>query len=310
MEHIIIDCDPGHDDALAIFCALANPDKLNILGFTSVCGNQIVEKVHRNLAGILNLVNCTIPYAKGAAQPLLVAPDPQPIAHGESGLDGPIIPLASKYEVEEHAVDFMYQQINQASDKVTIVALAPLTNIALLLSIYPEIKNKIKQICLMGGAITKGNINQEAEFNIYADPHAAKIVFASGIKIIMAPLEACEDCSIKLVDIELFNRESELAKFTYEALMFYSNYSRVRNIDHSPIFDLAPMMYLLHPEFFQTSYHQVEIILTGEQTRGKTKLDLSKHDSKILHQIILSGDNQKIMQSFIADFNKLELMLK
>ncbi|MFD1904094.1 nucleoside hydrolase [Paenibacillus rhizoplanae] len=174
---IIIDCDPGHDDAIAILLALAHPGELDIRGITTVGGNQILDKITDNALRILSFVNADIPVAKGAAAPLLGKLVTGEEAHGESGMDGPALPASKFKPVEQGAVEFMLEIIRASEEKITLVPTAPLTNIALLITAYPEVKERIEKISLMGGGLAYGNVTRTAEFNIYVDPEAARIVF-------------------------------------------------------------------------------------------------------------------------------------
>ena len=185
---IIFDCDPGHDDIMAIMNALAHPEQLEILGYTTVCGNNYVDKVTRNLCQVLTALGKDGKVAVGYDAPLVLDPDPQPAAHGESGLDGPTLPEPTVQPINQHAVEFLHEMAVK-HEKITIVALAPLTNIAVFLKTWPELKEKIECITLMGGSRSSGNILPRAEFNIYEDPHAAKLVFESGVPIVMSDIE-------------------------------------------------------------------------------------------------------------------------
>lgn len=273
MRNILIDCDPGHDDAMAIILAFANPEQFNILGITTVGGNQTLEKVSLNALKILTVIGKKVPVAKGASepliQPLMVAPE----AHGDSGMDGPIVDeITLEYE-SINGIEFLKNQILQATDQVTIVALGPLTNIALLLKTYPEVKKKIEAISLMGGSFSSGNSTASAEFNFYIDPHAAYIVFHSGIPIIQAGTEVSAAASILHSEIELFHNKGKVSSFVYDLLGFYSKFSKGLNIDRSPIFDACSVMYLLHPEIFRAKDYYVDIELQGKLTAGMSVTD-------------------------------------
>lgn len=147
---IIIDCDPGHDDAIAILLAIANSEKLDLRGITTVGGNQILDKITKNALKVISFVNVDIPVAKGAAGPLFGKLVTGEEAHGESGMDGPLLPPSKFRPVEQGAVEFMLNIIRSSEEKITLVPMAPLTNIALLITAYPEIKDRIEKISLMG----------------------------------------------------------------------------------------------------------------------------------------------------------------
>src|SRR5205823_9039370 len=180
---ILLDCDPGHDDAIALLLALASPE-VELLGVTTVAGNQTVEKTTANAIRILELVGREdVPVARGADRPLVREPFVAAYVHGESGLDGPDLPPARGEPVAQHAVDFLAERLAGK----TLVATGPLTNVALLLALHPEARPD--RIVLMGGAIAEGNVTPAAEFNVWADPEAAARVFASGIDMTMVGLD-------------------------------------------------------------------------------------------------------------------------
>ena len=272
MRPILIDCDPGHDDALAIMLALANSNQLEVLGITCVGGNQTLEKVSENTLKVLTVVNRNIPVAKGMESPLIKKIAPAPEAHGDTGMDGPIIEDITMDFVKQNGIEFLKDQILLASKKVTIVTLGPLTNIALLIKMYPEVKEHIECIAMMGGSVTSGN-STAAEFNFYIDPHAAHMVFHSGIPLIQAGTEVSHAASILHTEIEQFKGKGRVSDFVYDLLEFYAMFSKRLGIDRSPIFDACPVMYLLHPELFIAKDYYVDIELQGELTAGMSVTD-------------------------------------
>ena len=183
---IILDCDPGHDDAIAIVLALASPE-LEVKAITSSAGNQTPEKTLRNVLRMLTLLKRPdIPVAGGAVKPLMRELIIADNVHGESGLDGPALPEPSFAPLNCNAVELMAKTLRESHEPVTLVSTGPQTNVALLLNSHPELHDKIAQIVIMGGAMALGNWTPAAEFNIYVDPEAAEIVFQSGIPIVMA----------------------------------------------------------------------------------------------------------------------------
>src|SRR6059058_6066207 len=180
---IFLDCDPGHDDAIALLLALASPE-VELHGVTTVAGNQTVEKTTANAIRVLELVGREdVPVARGAGRPLVREPFVAAYVHGESGLDGPDLPPARGRPVAEHAVELLAERVAGT----TLVATGPLTNVALLLALHPEARPE--RIVSMGGAIAEGNVTPAAEFNVWADPEAAARVFASGIDMTMVGLD-------------------------------------------------------------------------------------------------------------------------
>jgi len=182
MTDIILDSDPGHDDAIALLLALASPE-LNLLGVTTVSGNQTLEKTTANAIRVLDHVGRdAVPVAAGADRPLVRERHVAANVHGETGLDGPDLPPPARAAEPVHAVDWIAMTLLARPHAVTLVPTGPLTNIALFLARYPELAGRIERIVLMGGAIGEGNVTPAAEFNIWADPEAAHRVFTSGIE--------------------------------------------------------------------------------------------------------------------------------
>ena len=276
---IIIDCDPGHDDVMAIITAITG--EFDILGITTVAGNNTVDNVTNNILNVLDYLNIDIPVYKGASRPLVKEPEPQPLAHGENGLGGPTFSSRNNKEKDIDALSFLKETLEK-EDKVTIVALAPLTNIALLLNEYPNLKEKIECIALMGGSIYSGNIQKRSEFNIYHDPEAAKIVFDSGLNIVMAPLEVCYAGKIYLSEYKALANGGRVSKLVFELMEFYCQYAVNRGWDSTAIFDLVPVVYLMHPEYFKGKYMDVSIELNGEYCRGMTICDENKNSKTLV----------------------------
>ena len=186
---ILLDCDPGHDDAIALLLALASPE-LELLGVTTVAGNQTLEKTTANALRVLEFVGRgDVPVAAGADRPLARELFVAAYVHGESGLDGPALPEPQGAPLDQHAVDFLAERILGCERPVTLVPVGPLTNVALLLARYPEAAENVERIVLMGGAIAEGNVTPAAEFNIYVDPEAAWRVFRSGLPVTMIGLD-------------------------------------------------------------------------------------------------------------------------
>ena len=198
---IILDGDPGHDDAIAWVLARASR-KLEILAVTSCCGNQTIEKTTYNALRVCTLIGLHAPVGKGCPHPLLNDVMNAPSVHGESGLDGPALPEPAFEPSAFSAPELMAKVLRESPEPVTIVATGPQTNVAALLLAHPELKSKIARISLMGGGIATGNWTPAAEFNILVDPEAAKIVFTSGVPITMAGLDVTEKALILPEDFE------------------------------------------------------------------------------------------------------------
>ena len=301
MRRIIVDTDPGHDDVMAILTALAHSSELELLSFCTVAGNQTLEKVTNNILKVEDYLGIDIPVYKGCDHPLVKENEPQPAAHGESGMDGPILPEPVLKPQKETAVEY-YKELLKKEDKVTIVALAPLTNLGTLLKEAPELSDHIEQIVLMGGALHGGNINKYAEFNIWHDPEAAKIVFDSGVKTVMAPLEVCYAGGIMLRETKRFNRKGKVSKLVKDLFDFYCRYAIDRGWDSTAVFDLIPILYLLNEDLFVQKKGKIDVILDGEDTQGQTLFKEGEGD----HIVLIDADREGCMKIFFDAIDQLD----
>lgn len=307
MRSILIDCDPGHDDALAIILAYAHPEVVKILGITTVGGNQTIEKVTENAKRVLEYIGADIPLVPGSSEPLVKPLLPQPEAHGESGMDGPVFPKQSNYPLAgTNAIEFLYQKIQSTSEKVTLVALGPLTNVAKLLLAHPELKEKIEQISLMGGGLNNGNVTPAAEFNIYVDPEAAQIVFQSGIPIVMAGLDVGEESTITLAEVESLKGKGKVATLAYELLKFYGESGKQFGFTDSPIYDAVSVAQLIKPELFSGEYYTIDIVLDGV-AQGMTLADRRRKPEERNKIYVLMKVNRQGFSDLMLDaFERLD----
>lgn len=308
MKNIIIDCDPGHDDALAILTALASPEQIRILGITTVGGNQTLEKVTRNAGNILNFVHGDVPLASGQEKPLNREPMPAPEAHGDSGMDGPYFEDKEYPCVSDNAVVFMRELIMGCEEKVTIAALGPLTNVALLLKTFPEVKDRIQCISLMGGGLDHGNCTPLAEFNIYVDPEAAHLVYHAGIPVVMAGLDVTEQAVITVEEIEQLREGGRVSRLAYELLSYYNKTGRQFGFTDSPLHDLCAVAYLLEPEIFRGKDYYVDIVTDEGMGRGMTFADKRRvcpRPSNVY--VLLEVDRSRLVSMLQAALEKLDL---
>ncbi len=311
MYRIIMDCDPGHDDIIALMAMLAHPETFEILGITTVAGNQTIEKVTNNALKVLDYLGFSqIPVSQGAAKPLCREPEPQPDAHGESGLDGPVLPPAVSKTTGLHGVRFMEKILLEQTESVTLLATGPLTNVALLLELNPEAAKRIERICLMGGSLYGGNILPRSEFNIYHDPEAARIVFRSGIPIVMSGLEICDAAAVPLDAYPTLAGGGKASRLTVDMLDFYTEYSRVRGWSDSAIFDLTPVMQLLRPEIFTGENYAVDVETQGELCRGMTVADFTgTWDAPKSTCVLKTVDRDAYVQTFLESIRKLDSVI-
>ncbi|OED58924.1 ribonucleoside hydrolase RihC [Acholeplasma laidlawii] len=274
---IIIDTDPGIDDAVAIAIALFS-EELDVKLLTTVSGNVSLDKVTNNLLKLLTFWNKRVPVAKGAKKPLLRQNEDASGVHGESGMDGYDFEAPdTSVLLEEHAVEAMRRTILASSEKITLVPIGPLTNIALLLSTYPEVKPHIEEIVLMGGSSIRGNYGVYSEFNIGFDPEAAKIVFESGVKIVMVGLDVGWKALVFHEDSLKIKAQNKTGEMIYALFQKYRGGSLKTGLK---MYDACAMAYLLKKEMYETAYTHVSIETQGEYTAGATLVDLKGYLKK------------------------------
>lgn len=272
---VILDCDPGHDDALAITLALARPE-LEVLGITTVGGNAPLQETTRNALRVLALLGRPdVPVAAGLAEPLARPLEIAREVHGESGLDGADLPEPASAPRPEGAIAFMRGAILAAPGPVTLVPTGPLTNVARLLLDHPEVAPRIGHVCLMGGALAEGNWTPSAEFNIWVDPEAARIVFRSGIPITMVGLDVTHRARFRDPDIDrLVALGTPVGTVFAGLLRFFARFHLDRyGWDGSPIHDAVAVAHVAVPGLVTTRPFHVDVETTGELTRGRTVVD-------------------------------------
>lgn len=307
MRYLLIDCDPGHDDAMAILTACAHPEELKILGITTVGGNQTLKRVTENAKNILRFLREDIPLASGQEGPLVRRLQTAPEAHGDSGMDGFDFGTGDYPLASEHAVTFLYEKIMACPEKVTIAALAPLTNLALLLKVFPEVKEKIGCISMMGGGISHGNCTELAEFNIYVDPEAAQIVFTSGIPIVMAGLDVTEKAAVTAEEIESLKTKGRISRMAGELLTFYHESGKQFGFVDSPIHDLCAVAYLLEPGIFRGERWHVEVSTEDGPARGLTYADKRLAGNEQKNVLVLEDvDRDRFAGLFIEALERLD----
>ncbi|MFF5448653.1 nucleoside hydrolase [Streptomyces sp. NPDC012888] len=272
---IIIDCDPGHDDALAILLAAGDP-AVDLLAITTVAGNQTLRKTTLNARRVCTVAGITgVPIAAGCAKPLV---EPLRVAedvHGASGMDGPGFPEPRVDVVPEHAVELIHRILREHPEPVTLVPTAPLTNIALLLTRYPEVAGRIREIVLMGGSTERGNRTPAAEFNVHVDPEAADIVFRSGVPVTMCGLNVTHQAlATPEVLARLEGLGTELGRICVELLTYFAGtYRRLWGFPHPPVHDPVAVARVIDPQLVHCVDASVAVELRGEFTRGATVVD-------------------------------------
>jgi pyrimidine-specific ribonucleoside hydrolase len=310
---VIIDCDPGHDDAIALLWALASPS-LEVKAVTTVAGNQSIEKVTDNAIKVLTKARVyDIPVGQGYSRPLIGELNDGGLIHGETGLDGPRLPEKAFEKVELNSVELMIKTIEEAQEKITLVALGPLSNLARLFIIRPDLKEKIEQISLMGGG-TYGNWIPAAEYNIWVDPEAAKVVFDSGIPIIMAGLDVTQKAYVTDEENEKLKAQgNEVSIFVSELIEFYRQYHyQVEGFPGCTLHDPCAIAALVHPEIFTAEQCHVDIELNGKLTRGMTVIDRIGYLEKIFNEkkerqvkVLFGVDREKFVEYLLEAMARL-----
>jgi inosine-uridine nucleoside N-ribohydrolase len=272
---VLIDCDPGHDDAMALLLALASPE-LEVLGVTTVHGNQTLDKTTANALRVLEFAGFgDMPVAAGADRPLVREPRVAAHVHGETGLDGPDLPPAAGSPVTAHAVDFLADRLRMAARPVTLIPTGPLTNIALLLAHHTDVAGDIERIVLMGGAIAEGNVTPAAEFNIWVDPEAAARVFASGLDVTMVGLDVTHRALMTAEHADRLRAAGRVGTMVAELWGFYHQFhSRVYDFPGVPVHDAMAVAHVLRGDLMRTERRNVEVDCASELCRGRTVVDL------------------------------------
>ena len=271
---IILDVDPGHDDAVAIMLACGAPE-IELLGVTTVAGNAPLEKTTRNALRVLSLVGRPgVPVAAGAAAPLVRPLRTAEDIHGESGLEGPEIPDASFGPADRGATELIADAVSGSPEPVTLVPVGPLTNVALFLREHPELKGRIARISLMGGSIGLGNTTPAAEFNVYVDPEAAREVFNSGLPITMSGLDVTHQAGAGRAERENLRTLGRVGLVAAELLEFFAaTYEGVFGFDAPPLHDAVAVAAVLEPALLETRPMRVDVECESELTRGETVCD-------------------------------------
>jgi pyrimidine-specific ribonucleoside hydrolase len=274
VTQIILDCDPGHDDAIALMLALGSPE-VELLGITTVAGNQTLDKTTANAIRVLDhLGRDDISVAAGAGRPLVRERHVAVDVHGETGLDGPDLPPATREPEAEHAIDWIAKTLSAQSRPVTLVPTGPLTNIALFLARYPELEPKVARIVLMGGAIAEGNVTPAAEFNIWADPEAAQRVFSSGLDVTMVGLDVTHMALLTDAHVRELADRGIAGRLLADLYGFYVQHHRRRySWDGAPVHDAVAVAHVIDATLLETVDCGVIVDTGSEPSRGRTYVD-------------------------------------
>ncbi len=275
MTRIIIDCDPGHDDAIALLLTLGSPE-LELLGVTTVAGNTTLEFATANALSVLDhMGRADVPVAAGASRPLVrerSLPVGDQIA---SGLEGPVLAAPSRSPGPLHAIDWIAQTVLGGEEPVTLVAIGPLTNVALLLARYPEVESALERVVLMGGSVGEGNMTPAAEFNIWTDPEAAARVFTSELDLTMIGLDVTYRALMMPEHAERLAAAGRAGTLVSDLYAFYSRFHPRRLSPVGvPVHDAVAVAYLIDPTLLSLHHCGVKVDTGGELSRGGTYVDL------------------------------------
>jgi inosine-uridine nucleoside N-ribohydrolase len=270
---VIIDCDPGHDDAIALLLALASPE-VELLGVTTVHGNQTLEKTTANALRVVELAGRgDVPVAAGSDRPLVRELEVADHVHGETGLDGPTLPPVRHHPIGVNAVDFIVEQLVTSPRPVTLIPTGPLTNIARVLDATGG--ENIERIVFMGGAIAEGNMTPAAEFNIWADPEAADRVLHAGLDVTMIGLDVTHRALLTSDMAAELRGRGTVGVFVADLVEFFKRYHQeTYGWDGAPIHDAVVVAHVVRPSLVETLPRNVEIELQSELCRGRTVVDL------------------------------------
>jgi purine nucleosidase len=271
----ILDCDPGHDDMVAILLAAAHP-RIELLAITTVAGNGTLERTTHNARAVCSMAGIRdVPIAAGASGPLVGSLRTAPHVHGESGLEGAELPGAEVPLAPEHALDLMARLLREAAEPVTLVPTGPLTNIAQLLRTHPDLADHVREIVLMGGSTDVGNVEPLAEFNIHVDPEAADVVFSSGLPVTMCGLNVTHQAlATEAVLARLHAIGTPLADTVVRLLAFFRDrYRDIWGMPAPPLHDPVAVARVIDPALVRCEEAHVAVELHGTHTRGATVCD-------------------------------------
>jgi purine nucleosidase len=310
-KRIIIDTDPGVDDALTILLALASPE-IQLEALTITQGNVTVENGTRNALAVLEFLNAQhVPVAQGCSLPMvgpLLASD---LVHGASGLGNATLPEPKTKPVSHHAIDYLIERFLAEPGEISLFAIGPLTNVALAIRKEPRLTEAIKEIVIMGGAIREGgNITPQAEFNIYADPLAAHVVFHSGIPITLIPLDVTHKCILYAEQVKQLNaQESPISQFVDDATSTYIEFTHKNSgVDGCALHDPLTLGTVIAPDLFTFEEHFVDVDISSGPSMGSTFADFyTKTDKPVNMKVALDVRGEEFVKLFLQRIGSLNL---
>ncbi|MFT8317378.1 MAG: nucleoside hydrolase [Sporolactobacillus sp.] len=298
---LLIDCDPGIDDAIMLMIAFIWQEQLEIKGITCVSGNQTAARTFMNARRIASHFGKILPIARGAVKPLIKPPIYSEEVNGKTGLEGMQVTTSCIPADPRSAFDLICEVLSETDSKITWIATAPLTNLAHVLSVRPQLKEKIDHITLMGGSSGRGNMTNTAEFNIFVDPEAAKIVFDSGIPIVMFGLDVTLKAYSTREDIEEIVRlGNKASRLLGDVLHYYLPFSEKSGLSGAPIHDACTMIYELKPELFSgIKQVSVDVDTSGGVDYGRTIIDFAHRSSSANNVSFVTDVDRKAFNHFL-----------
>lgn len=302
---MIIDTDPGIDDAMMMALAFAS-DEVDVRLVTTCSGNISQDKTNYNARAFLSYIGADVEIARGLERPIFRELEVAEDVHGESGFANVVFPEPTLPVSKRPAVTAMLETIMTSEEKVTIVATGPLTNVAALLLAHPEVCPKIECISWMGGAAVGGNMSPTAEFNAYVDPHAVEIVFRSGVPIVMSGLDVTHKAYVNLEEAKLIlDMGTDFSDKVYKMLTFYLHVAEQTPFNEAHFaevlrfHDLCAMMYIIKPEFFEGQDYFVQVEMEGRLTAGTTVVDYTRRSGQKPNVHVLHSVNR---EEFVSEF--------
>lgn len=295
---VILDGDPGHDDAIAWMIAAASPE-IEIKAVTTVAGNKDIDNVTNNALNVCSLFNIDAPIAKGTQGPLVVPGITAGNFHGATGLDGADLPPCTKKLCDLSAVELMVKTLEESEDKVYIIATGAQTNVATLLLYRPDLKKKIAAIYFMGGGIYTGNWIPSAEFNILVDPEAVDVVLNSGIPVVMAGLDVTEKALVYPEDVDKIRTiNTQVSDIVSKWLDFFGQTHAAMGYKGWPLHDPCAVLSLVHPEIYTIKDAKLSVDTCGLYSRGETLADFEDKDN-FNGKVILDVNRQAFVDQLI-----------
>lgn len=305
---VILDGDPGHDDAIAWVIAASARDRVEIKAITTVAGNQTIDKVTTNALKIATLLNINAPVAKGRELPLTNELITAGNFHGETGLDGPVLPESNRELSKLSAVSLMAKVLKETSIPVNIIATGALTNVATLLLLHPDLKDKINHIYIMGGGFNKGNWTSAAEFNIYQDPIAANIVFTAQVPLTVCGLDVTENAIITPSDLQKIEQiNNPISNIVAGWLQFFFKHHLQLGYNGAPLHDPCAIMVMLYPQIFDIVPVYAQVETSGQYCKGAIVGDFYHlTDNKPNVNAVMDVNREQFIELIIQALHKFD----